>query len=99
NCIGAIDRTHIRIKIKKKKDVSKYRGRKSYSPINVLTTCIFDLKFSYVMPRWKRSASDSRILDNALNREDNLIAPQKYLQHSLKNSKKLFNLRYLSLRN
>ncbi|XP_042448958.1 uncharacterized protein LOC122033868 [Zingiber officinale] len=75
NCIGAIDGTHIRVKVSKE-DVSRYRGRKNYPTMNVLAACTFDLKFMYVLPGWEGSASDSRILDNALSREDNLNAPQ-----------------------
>ncbi|KAG6538237.1 uncharacterized protein LOC122005782 [Zingiber officinale] len=75
NCIGAIDGTHIRVKVSKE-DVSRYRGRKNYPTMNVLAACTFDLKFTYVLPGWEGSASDSRILDNALSREDNLNAPQ-----------------------
>ncbi|KAG6476907.1 protein ALP1-like [Zingiber officinale] len=75
NCIGAIDGTHIRVKVSKE-DVSRYRGRKNYPTMNVLAACTFDLKFTYILPGWEGSASDSRILDNALSREDNLNAPQ-----------------------
>ena len=59
-----------------KEDVSRYRGRKSYPTMNVLAACTFDLKFTYVLPGWEGSASDSRILDSALSREDNLNVPQ-----------------------
>ncbi|KAG6526251.1 hypothetical protein ZIOFF_016233 [Zingiber officinale] len=69
------DRTHIRVKVSKE-DVSRYRGRKNYPTMNVLAACTFDLKFTYVLPGWEGSASDSRILDNALSKEDNLNAPQ-----------------------
>ncbi|KAG6530874.1 hypothetical protein ZIOFF_004635 [Zingiber officinale] len=75
NCIGAIDGTHIRVKVSKE-DVSRYRGRKNYPTMNVLVACTFDLKFTYVLPGWEGSASDSRILDNALSKEDNLNVPQ-----------------------
>ncbi|KAG6528172.1 hypothetical protein ZIOFF_010322 [Zingiber officinale] len=54
----------------------RYRGRKNYPTMNVLAACTFYLKFTYVLPGWEGSASDSRILDNALSREDNLNAPQ-----------------------
>ncbi|KAG6508181.1 hypothetical protein ZIOFF_033552 [Zingiber officinale] len=75
NCIGAIDETHIRVKVSKE-DVSRYRGRKNYPTMNVLAAGTFDLKFTYVLLGWEGSASDSRILDNALSREDNLNDPQ-----------------------
>ena len=44
--------------------------------MNILSACTFDLKFTYVLPGWEGSASDSRILENALSREDNLKVPQ-----------------------
>ena len=57
--------------------VKRYRGRKDFPTQNVLAACSFDLKFTYVLPGWEGSASDSRILNNALTREiDNLIVPQ-----------------------
>ena len=35
----------------------------------------FDLKFTYVLPGWEGTASDSRIIKNALTREDKLKIP------------------------
>lgn len=58
-------------------DAQRYRGRKCYPTQNTLAACSFDLKFTYILPEWEGSASDSRILDNALTREmDKLIVPQ-----------------------
>ncbi|KAI3507712.1 hypothetical protein L1887_22703 [Cichorium endivia] len=74
NCIGAIDGTHVRVKVANK-DAPRYRGRKGYPTINVLAACSFDLKFTYVLTGWEGTASDSRILKNALNREDKLVIP------------------------
>ena len=54
----------------------RYRGRKGIPTMNILAACTFDLKFTYVLPGWEGSASDSRILENALSREDNLKVPQ-----------------------
>ncbi|KAL4288317.1 hypothetical protein AHAS_Ahas19G0274100 [Arachis hypogaea] len=65
NCIGVLDGTHIRVKVPKE-DVSRYRGRKDFPTMNVLAACTFDLKFTYVLPGWEGSASDSRILENAM---------------------------------
>ena len=57
--------------------VQRYRGRKYHPTQNVLATCSFDLKFTYVLLGWEGSASDSRILNNALTRDfDKLIVPQ-----------------------
>ena len=53
-------------------DAPRYRGRKGYTTQNVLATCSFDLKFTYVLPGWEGIASDSRIIKNTLTRNDNL---------------------------
>ena len=57
-------------------DAVRYRSRKSYTTQNVLVACSFDLKFTYVLPGWEGTASDSRIIKNALTRNDNLKIPQ-----------------------
>ncbi|KAL6314365.1 hypothetical protein AAG906_021198 [Vitis piasezkii] len=76
DCIGAIDGSHFRVKVSNDV-VQRYRGQKYYPTQNVLAVCSFDLKFTYVLPSWEGSASDSRILDNALVRDfDKLIVPQ-----------------------
>ena len=56
-------------------EVPRYRGRKGYPTMNVLAASTFDLKFTYVLPGWEGSASDSRVLEDALHREDNLRVP------------------------
>ncbi|CAL1355505.1 unnamed protein product [Linum trigynum] len=43
--------------------------------MNILAACTFDLKFTYVLAGWEGSASDSRILENALTRDDKLKVP------------------------
>nr|KAJ0212221.1 hypothetical protein LSAT_V11C400162560 [Lactuca sativa] len=75
NCIGAVDGTHVRVKVPNK-DAPRYRGRKGYPTINVLAACTFDLKFTYILSGWEGTASDLRILKNALNREDKLVIPK-----------------------
>jgi hypothetical protein len=40
-------------------------------------TCLFDLKFTYVLASWEGSAYDSRVLEDALSREDRLKMPQR----------------------
>ena len=57
-------------------DAPRYRGRKGYTTQNVLVACSFDLKFTYVLPGWEGTASDSRIIKNALTRNDNLKISQ-----------------------
>ena len=58
------------------KDAPRYRGRKGYPTINVLVACTFDLKFTYVLSGWEGTTSDSRIIKNALTRDDKLLIPE-----------------------
>ncbi|XP_058007937.1 protein ALP1-like [Hevea brasiliensis] len=75
NCVGALDGTHIRVKVPREL-APRFRGRKEWPTQNVLAACSFDMKFTYVLPGWEGTASDSRILKNALDREDKLLIPQ-----------------------
>ncbi|XP_075654994.1 uncharacterized protein LOC142625185 [Castanea sativa] len=61
DCIGALDGTHVRAKVSNE-DAPRYRGRKGYTTQNVLAACSFDLKFTYILPGEKGTASDSRII-------------------------------------
>jgi hypothetical protein len=75
DCVGAIDCTHVRVKVPLA-EASRYRGRKSFPTQNVLVACSFDLKFTYVLPGWEGTASDSRILKHALRRTNGLKIPR-----------------------
>ncbi|KAG6516054.1 hypothetical protein ZIOFF_026501 [Zingiber officinale] len=74
DCVCALDGTHIRVKVSNI-DVPKYRGRKDWPATNVLAACSFDLKFTYILSGWEGTASDSRIIKNALSRHDKLLIP------------------------
>ncbi|GJT63012.1 putative nuclease HARBI1 [Tanacetum coccineum] len=74
DCIGAIDGTHVRVRVPNR-DAPRYRGRKGYPTINVLVACTFDLKFTYVLSGWEGTTSDSRIVKDAVTRNDKLIIP------------------------
>ncbi|KAK3199756.1 hypothetical protein Dsin_023171 [Dipteronia sinensis] len=74
DCVWAIDGTHVLVKVYRE-DAPRFRGRKGYPTLNVLAAYSFDLKFKYVLPGWEGTASDSRIIKNALIREDKLIIP------------------------
>ncbi|GAV56836.1 LOW QUALITY PROTEIN: DDE_4 domain-containing protein, partial [Cephalotus follicularis] len=66
DCVGARDGTHfasVPLEIQ-----GRFRGRKGGATQNVLSTIIFDLKFTYVLAGWEGSAHDSRILNSALLR-------------------------------
>ncbi|CAL5384396.1 unnamed protein product [Camellia sinensis] len=69
DCIGAIDGTHIAAHEPASKRTA-YRGRKVALTQNVLAACSFDLKFTFVYPGWEGSATDSRVLSDALTRPD-----------------------------
>ena len=72
--MGAIDCTHVRVKVPSAEAI-RYRGRKDFPTQNVLVACSFDLKFTYVLPGWEGTASDSRILKEALRRKNCLKIP------------------------
>jgi hypothetical protein len=44
-----------------------YRNRKQTISQNVMVACDFDLKFVHVHAGWEGSASDARVLHDALN--------------------------------
>ncbi|KAJ9565567.1 hypothetical protein OSB04_001533 [Centaurea solstitialis] len=71
----AIDQIHVCVKVSNK-DAPKYRGRKGYPTINVLVAYTFDLKFTYVLSGWEGTMFDSRVLKDALSREDKLYTPK-----------------------
>ncbi|XP_052722993.1 uncharacterized protein LOC128193494 [Vigna angularis] len=75
DCLGAIDGTHVRVKVPRC-DAPRFRGRKDWPTHNVFAACDFDMKFTYVLAGWEGTASDSRILKNALDRDDPLVIPQ-----------------------
>ncbi|XP_075096191.1 uncharacterized protein LOC142174308 [Nicotiana tabacum] len=75
DCIGTIDGTHIRVKVSQR-EAPRYRGRKDYPTQNVLAACTFNLKFTYVLAGWEGTASDSRIMKEALNRQAPLKLPE-----------------------
>ncbi|KAG6470760.1 hypothetical protein ZIOFF_071837 [Zingiber officinale] len=75
DCVGAIDGTHIRVKVSPI-DAPKFRGQKDFPTQNVLAACTFDLKFTYVLAGWEGTASDSRIIKNALTRQECLKIPE-----------------------
>lgn len=57
-------------------EAPRFRGRKQFPTQNVLASCNFDMKFTYVLAGWEGTASDSRILKDALTKEDPLIIPE-----------------------
>ncbi|XP_059627698.1 uncharacterized protein LOC132270539 [Cornus florida] len=78
NCVGTIDGTHVRVRVPTE-DAPRYRGRTNFPTTNVLAACSFDLRFTYVLPGWEGTVSDSRVIKSAFERKDKLrISKGKY---------------------
>ena len=56
-------------------DRPRYRTRKGHLATNVLGVCTRDLRFIYVLAGWEGSASDSRVLRDAVIRSNGLRVP------------------------
>ncbi|KAI8561258.1 hypothetical protein RHMOL_Rhmol04G0324700 [Rhododendron molle] len=74
NCLGALDGTYVPVN-PPAVDRPRYRSRKGEIATNVLGVCSRDQKFVYVLSGWEGSATDSRILQNAIEIPDGLIVP------------------------
>ncbi|XP_038980641.1 uncharacterized protein LOC120110251 [Phoenix dactylifera] len=75
NCLGALDGTHIRMRVSKK-DKPRYRSRKNEISTTVLGVCSQDMQFIYVLPGWEGSAHDNRVLRDAISRRNGLKVSQ-----------------------
>ncbi|XP_042487724.1 uncharacterized protein LOC122067929 [Macadamia integrifolia] len=78
DCIGAIDGSHIPAWVHLS-DHPRFRDRKGDISQNILAACDFDMKYTYILSGWEGSASDARILDNALHRDGDgkLVLPRE----------------------
>ncbi|ETW06518.1 hypothetical protein H310_02749 [Aphanomyces invadans] len=65
HCIGALDGTHVRATPPSNARMP-FRNRKGFMSQNVLAACTFNLRFVYVLAGWEGSASDARVLNDAL---------------------------------
>nr|XP_043630029.1 protein ALP1-like [Erigeron canadensis] len=73
-CLGALDGTYIKIRVPPS-DQKPYRSRKGDICTNVLGVCTRDLQFTYVLVGWEGSATDSRVLRDAISRPNGLKIP------------------------
>ncbi|XLR30902.1 hypothetical protein S83_058802, partial [Arachis hypogaea] len=73
-CLGALDEIYIDVTVLKN-DKSRYRIRKSRISTNVLEVCNRNINFVYVLSGWEGSASDSRVLRDAITRHNGLKLP------------------------
>lgn len=72
--MGALDGTYVRVRVAAT-DKPRYRTRKSDIATNVLGVCARDMQFIFVLPGWEGSASDSRVLRDAVTRPNGLRVP------------------------
>ncbi|GFS29179.1 hypothetical protein Acr_00g0005690 [Actinidia rufa] len=75
NCLGALDGTFVTVH-PLAQDRARYRSRKGDYATNVLGVCRRNLRFIYALSGWEGSATDSRVLRNALVRPHGLRIPQ-----------------------
>ncbi|KAG8368382.1 hypothetical protein BUALT_Bualt15G0039700 [Buddleja alternifolia] len=73
-CLGALDGTYIPMRVRLS-DKARYRNRKGDISVNVLGVCDINMKFIYILTGWEGSAADSRVLKDALTRENGLKVP------------------------
>ena len=72
--MGALDGTYVRVCVPAV-DIPRYRYRKGNIATNVLGVCSEDMQLIYVLPGWEGSASDSRVLRDAIHRPHGLKVP------------------------
>ncbi|KAA0055632.1 retrotransposon protein [Cucumis melo var. makuwa] len=77
NCLGALDGTYIKVNVPAG-DRPTFRTRKGEIATNVLGICDTKGDFVYVLAGWEGSAADSRILRDAISRENGLEVPNGY---------------------
>jgi hypothetical protein len=77
NALGALDGCHIPVFVNAA-DKGRYRNRKQDISTNMLGVVDWNMKFLYVLPGWEGSASDSRVLKDAMrnDRRDAFVVPQ-----------------------
>ncbi|KAL6222784.1 hypothetical protein ACLB2K_006174 [Fragaria x ananassa] len=71
------DETYIRVHVLEA-DKPRYRSRKNEIATNVLGVCSQDMQFIYVLPGWEGSATNSRVLRDAISWRHGLRVPHGY---------------------
>ncbi|XP_073153638.1 uncharacterized protein [Henckelia pumila] len=74
-CLGALDGTYVSVNVPKIEQ-PKFITRKSTIAINVLAVCDHNMNFSYTLCGWEGSAADSRVLRDAITRNDGFKVPR-----------------------
>nr|XP_025615054.1 protein ALP1-like isoform X4 [Arachis hypogaea]XP_025615055.1 protein ALP1-like isoform X4 [Arachis hypogaea] len=73
-CLGALDGTYIEVTVPES-EKTRYRTRKDKICTNFLGVCNREMGFVYVLSGWEGSASDSRVLRDAITRRNSLKIP------------------------
>ncbi|KAG8380564.1 hypothetical protein BUALT_Bualt06G0028700 [Buddleja alternifolia] len=76
-CLGALDGTYIPLRVSLK-DRPRYRNRKGDVSVNVLVVCDINMNYVYMLGGWEGSAADSKVLKDAITRENGFIVPDGY---------------------
>ncbi|KAF6174964.1 hypothetical protein GIB67_026452 [Kingdonia uniflora] len=66
DCVGEIDGTFIHASVSAE-DRPRYRNRNGDIRQNVLVSCGFNMRITYILAGWEGSAHDSRMLRTAVN--------------------------------
>ncbi|KAG8386517.1 hypothetical protein BUALT_Bualt03G0156700 [Buddleja alternifolia] len=72
--VSALDGTYIPLRVAQK-DKPRYRNRKGDVSVNVLAMCDIHMNYVYMLCGWEGSAADSRVLKDAITRENNFRVP------------------------
>ena len=75
NALGSLDGCHVDVCVAVA-DQGRYRNRKQQISTNMLGVVDWNMKFLYVLPGWEGSACDSRVLRDAMSRQDAFVVPQ-----------------------
>ncbi|CAA0806470.1 Unknown protein, partial [Striga hermonthica] len=75
-CLGALDGTYIDVRVPLS-DKARYRTRKGNISVNVLGICDKNMNFVFMLCGWEGSASDSRVLRDAVTRTRGLRVPTR----------------------
>ncbi|KAG8388663.1 hypothetical protein BUALT_Bualt02G0148700 [Buddleja alternifolia] len=73
-CLGALDGTYIPLRVAQK-DKARYRNRKGDVSVNVLAVYDINMNYVYMLCGWEGSAADSRVLKDAITRDNGFRVP------------------------
>lgn len=65
DCVGAVNGTYIYIYVPAV-EAAPWRNRKGFYSQNIFAACSFDLRFTFIYPRWEGSAHDSTVVGDTL---------------------------------